>query len=416
MSKSIPQVVEQGLCISCGACASLDGITVAMRENKSGIYEPLFKDGQYDKEAFNTICPGVGYDIEGIAKASLDEAHHYSEELGYYSKISAIRSQDSTITKNASSGGAMTAVALHLLNEGIVSGVVVTKNIGSRNLTYIATDKLALIESQGSKYCPVPALDIKELVEGFDGVLAFIGTPCQIAAIHGMQASKEQCSAWSHKIIFTMANFCGGFRDLRETDLLIERAGFDPKNIDSLSYRGNGQPGEMKITKGTKCKALKYPDYVRGTGIAKHKRCRFCVDATGELADISFGDAWIPRFLESGKAWSLAVARSSKGNKIINDMSIKEKLHELSVSEEEVIKSQIGNISTKKYRQAARMMVANLFRIQTPEFNDSRFKKVTSISFELKVIVTTYAFSLLEKIGLYQLVAKLLNRYPEDLK
>ena len=33
----------------------------------------------------------------------------------------------------------------------------------------------------------------------------------------------------------------------------------------------------------------------------KYSRCRLCVDATGELADLSFGDAWIERFLKTKK-------------------------------------------------------------------------------------------------------------------
>ena len=50
-----------------------------------------------------------------------------------------------------------------------------------------------------------------------------------------------------------------------------------------------------------------YPEYVRATGVMKNFRCKTCIDATAELADFSFGDAWLKRFIGTKKPWSIYI-------------------------------------------------------------------------------------------------------------
>jgi len=413
----IESVVKNKLCISCGACTQIDGSMVVMQEKSSGIYEPIVTD-RVDKkfdEAFNSICPGSGYDIEGIASNKFVDTS-FVPELGQFLSIGASSSLSDSLLERASSGGVMTTLALYMIESEFVSGVIVTKMVGSRTKAFVAKNKDELISAQGSKYCPVASIDLEINLKEYPHGLAFIGTPCQVAAIEGLKTANQKDSNWVHQIKFTMANFCGGFRDLRETDLLIERSGFEKNEVSYFQYRGNGQPGEMLIRSRDREKRLSYPEYARGTGIVKYKRCRYCIDATGELADASFGDAWIPRFLQSERSWSLFIARSKSAVELINALSKQDLVLNQSVELNELIKSQIGNIATKKYRQRARFLLAEILRIKVPTFNDSRFQKLTSVLFEFKVSISHSAFYYLEKLRIYPLVAKLIKRYPEDLK
>ena len=61
-----------------------------------------------------------------------------------------------------------------------------------------------------------------------------------------------------------------------------------------LQYRGNGWPGYATLTKrdGTQKQMDYETSWMKILGRDVRKICRFCADGTGELADISCGDAW----------------------------------------------------------------------------------------------------------------------------
>ncbi|MDT0593666.1 Coenzyme F420 hydrogenase/dehydrogenase, beta subunit C-terminal domain [Glaciecola petra] len=418
MIKSIHDVVKNDLCISCGACCLADkNSKVTMYEDKEkGVFLPNLKvaePGWTTGKALE-ICPGKGYSIIESAKTLFPQAQNKSIELGRWITATVVRSLESEIVEKASSGGIMTSIAKYLIEQKVVDGVVVTgmdysKN-GPRPSSFIATSPDQLFEAQGSKYAPVPIFDSEADITNFNGNLAFIGTPCQIAALRELQLKDKLIQ---NKIKLTIANFCGGYRDLRETDKLIQRANIKKEDVNFLRYRGGGQPGSMVIkTMLGQVKALKYPDYARMTGVIKYKRCRVCVDATGELADISCGDAWIPKYLESGQSWSIALARSEYGQSIIDKLHQQRLIEMHSVSEAEVIKSQSGNLASKKVRQKARLKLYKFFRMSTPRFDGGYHQTDGGLLFELKVHISHSVFSFFEKIGIYKFIAKIIKRYP----
>ena len=207
MVNSIKEVVENDLCISCGACTfSCDKSDVKMQESKNkGVYLPRVSEELED--SFD-ICPGKGYEIEGIAKSIFPEAKHNDIDLGRWSGAYSVHSNLEKITKNAASGGIMVGIAQYLLEEKVVSGVLTTKfkygPNGPRPESFIATNVDELIESQGSKYCPVPVFEGLDAINEFEGSLVFIGTPCQIAALKMLQTKHDFLNK---KIILTSVIF-----------------------------------------------------------------------------------------------------------------------------------------------------------------------------------------------------------------
>lgn len=416
---STTDVRKAKLCISCGACcaASPQGIVRMHEQVGSGMFKPILSQPQthWGSGPEFDVCPGKGYEILRMGQDLFPGARFSDIELGRWSSIWAGRTLNENFKSKASSGGLMTAIADHLLN-GIVEGVVVSRmkygSPGPRVETFIATKSEELVSAQGSKYCPVPALEIVRDIESFNGRVLFIGTPCQIAALRMLQ---KKSPTLREKIPFTMGNFCGGFRDLRETDTLIKRAGMHPKDVTSFRYRGGGQPGTMVIEDSKwQRAALPYPGYARMTGFVKHKRCRLCVDATAELADFSCGDAWIPRFLSSGQAWSLVLTRSEKATKLLQEIATQGKIALAEVTIEELKKSQSCNLASKKKRQFARQQLYKKLGIRIPQFDGSYYVSSGGILFELRVLCSHLFFSTLEQFHIYPLFAKLIGRYPKD--
>ncbi len=416
MINSIRDVVNNDLCISCGACTFLSekGNDKMQESLEKGVYLPPIS-AEVEK-AFD-ICPGKGYEIEGLANELFPDALSKNIDLGRWKEAYTVHSNVDAITEHASSGGIMVGIAQYLLENKVVNGVLTTRfhygENGPRPESFIATNMQELIESQGSKYCPVPVFDGLTDIKNYEGKLLFIGTPCQIA---GLRMLQKKNNYFKEKILLTIGNFCGGYRDLRETDKIIKRANFEKTLITKFRYRGNGQPGFMQIEdkKGNN-KSLPYPNYARMTGVVKYLRCRVCVDATAELADFSCGDAWIPKYLKSGKAWSIVIARSSRATMILDELADRKLITRESVSIDDIKRSQRGNLTSKKDRQQERMKLYRILGYKLPLFDGGYHENNNGLLLELKVHVSHTIFSILEKVGMYKVFSKIIGRYPKGL-
>lgn len=409
-------VINQNLCISCGLCAYKGSADMIM---KKGIYLPQFKKNlrRQEDELFYDICPGKGYDIFNMGKTLFNNVKcKYDYRIGYYQSIGALYSTDVDFIKKSSSGGIMPALAFFLLEEKIVDGILTVRfkytSKGPVPEPFIAKNKEELITAQGSKYMPVPLLDQIDHILKFPGNLAVIGTPCQIAGLRLFQNKNEELK---NKIKFTIANFCGGFRDFRETERIFEIFKVEKQNISYFSYRGNGQPGTMTIHQQNKQPIqIKYPEYARLTGYTKFYRCRTCVDATGELADISFGDAWLPRFLNSGKKWSINICRTEEAQLLLEKMIDKRLINITSIGIEELAMSQKGNLITKKERQNSRYHLYKLIGMRVPQFDGGYNTSKLNMKLEIKVFLNHKLMYLLEKLGLYLPASKFFKRVKKN--
>ena len=133
---------------------------------------------------------------------------------------------------------------------------------------------------------------------------------------------------------------------------------------------GGGQPGSMRIEDdGGHAAELPYPAYARRTGFPTHHRCRTCVDAAAELADFACGDAWIPRFLQSGRGWSILLTRSEAADNVIAEMVKSGELNTDLVTIDEVLISQKGNLASKKYRQGAKRRLYVRLGLALPQYD-----------------------------------------------
>lgn len=409
-NKTIKDVVNSGLCISCGACAAMSPEKIAFTE-RHGMLLPKVNSKNNDR--LIRYCPGGGYEIVKLGRELYGDATNHDIELGHYRIFCAARSLDKEIAVNASSGGVITAILLYLLETNRIQGAVVTKftygSSGPKTLTYIATNKKELLESQGSKYCPVVALESLHAVRTFPGKVAWVGTPCQIAGLRMIQADDRELK---EKIAFTVANFCGGFRDFREARRLAELCRVRFEDINMFRYRGDGQPGFMRIeTRQGEKHMLPYPDYARLTGYTKLQRCRLCVDAMGELADFNCGDAWIPRFISTKIPWSIVMTRSTAATDIFQKMRDANILETAEITLAELKKSQYDNLRSKKTRQHARRKIYAMLGIDMPVYDGGYENTRGGLLLELRIHFTYVVFGFMEKIKLYKFLDKAIHKY-----
>ena len=395
-------VIEHKLCMGCGLCAidpEVNGM-IYSRKNDCNIPVNKFLD---ESTLASKVCPGKGYSIIGYGKQLYGE-QHYDLNLGNYQYLTAAHTSDSSILQNASSGGVVTGILLYMLRHNVVDKVSVTQfccdRQGVHTHTFLTDSEEEVLKSQGSKYCPVDLSNLMEELHNFEGRVAIMATPCAIAGIRTIQ--REAPNYIKSDIVFTVANFCGGFKSFKNIKRLAEIHKVDYYNLKEFRFRGDGQPGSLKfIDNNGKVASTAYPKYVGLNGYSKMSRCFVCPDATGELADFSCGDAWIPRFQNDSHPWSMVICRNKEATELIKDMEKQGDVILKKVSKEEIIVSQRINLKSKKIRQKARMVVYKMLGRGVPLFDGGYSDELSSISTECKVVIKHWLTLCAEKTGLY---------------
>lgn len=400
-------VTYNKMCISCGACVFASNGKVHLNESKSdGMYLPHIVSDLKDEEIYNIkkICPANGYKINAIADDLFGNKCKCDYRIGRFHNLYVVKSRSEKILKKASSGGIMTSLSIFLLEKNIVQGIVSTIFTYNKGeifpMTKIFTSPNELLMTQGSKYMPVPALIAIDDVLKFEGQVAFIGTPCQIASLRLLQESNQ---ILKEKIKYILGNFCGGFKDRRELFRFISIAKMKNEKIVHFQYRGDGQPGRLLIvSENGNSWERAYTRYSGLTGYMKYYRCRVCIDATAELADISCGDAWLPKYLNNGGNWSAIIVRNPDIQNYLFQMQSESliKLEDLSL--DELVFSQKQNITSKKERYQGRINFLRKIRHPIPVYDGGWNKdKKTSFFFEAKVYYSQLFKYYMEQIGLY---------------
>lgn len=404
MLKSIVDVVEKSLCIGCGLCSYSTSVKESRYSTKDYQPLPVVEEAAESDPLAYEVCPGKGYDIVKEAERLHDSPNH-DLELGRYYNLYAGFSNDRQVLENASSGGIASQIAVYLLEERIVDRVLTTSfqytDLGPLAKGILAGCREEVMGSQGSKYCPVDLSEGIGEAKKYNHRLAVIGTPCQIAGIRNIQRNDP---SFNSKLIVTVSNFCGGFKNYRNISLIAKLKDIEPRDITFFRFRGGGQPGSMLIrTKSGRSVQIAYPDYVGLNGLSKHLRCHLCVDATGELADIACGDAWLHRFLNDKNPWSIFITRNKKADDLMNCLIKDGAITTESISQSEVKQSQEENLYSKKVRQKSRFYLYRKLGYAVPSFDGGFFDNPIDLWTEVKVFHKHRLKELLETLGLFHL-------------
>ena len=378
--KTISQVVRGGLCTGCGTCVSLcpeEAIKLIIDE-KRGIYVP-----ELDEDKCNNcgicykVCPGHEVDFKGL---NLEIFGKEPEDIliGNYLNCYTGHSTDYNIRYNSSSGGLVTALLIFALEGGIIDGALVTRMKRDNPLEpepFIARTGEEIIEASKSKYCPVSAnTALKGILDSKEGEkFAVVGLPCHI---HGVRKAEQINKKLKEKIVLHLGIFCNHTPNFWGTKLLLRRLKVREDEVIELSYRGEGYPGSMKISKESS-ELLLLPDYWNFVGAYFFfpARCLMCSDGVCELADISFGDAWLPELSNDKIGKSILVSKSEMGEQLLQTAKLKNKIELDGIGAKKVIQSQAGMLYLKKKCLNAHI---KLFKV-APKYNQNNLLEPDTI-------------------------------------
>ena len=287
----IQEVVKKHYCLGCGLCiADVGPEKLAMAEQEDGFLAPVVQGG------FDGEVPTLRFYCPGITVSLKRHLHTISEKLyGPFLDLKTAYAKDETIRFRGSSGGCLTAILCSLVEHKKVEGVL---QVGPSKEEPTKTDSVfsktidEIISNAGSRYAPSSLLvNLRTILDQHERI-AVVGKPCDIV---GVKQFLEIYPEYKEKIYCTLSFMCMGLPSQNATNRLINSLGIDqPVRIKTLTYRGNGCPGEVTVVKDDeKSYSCSYNDsWGKILGRDVLFRCKICPDGWGGFADISAGDAW----------------------------------------------------------------------------------------------------------------------------
>jgi coenzyme F420 hydrogenase subunit beta len=310
----IQEVQEPGLCHQCGGCVAFcNAINYgALELGPDG--RPRFSNKEKCIECgiCYSICPVI-HELDEDTK----ELVSWSAPLGRVMGSAVARAAAPQVRAQATDGGVITALLLHLFDRGRIDAAIVSKTVGPfQRRPWLALTREDIAAAAGFHFDTLPSIKhfsdfyttYSPSIVGLGAAarkslkrVAFVGTPCQIKALRRMEVLGV---VPADAIKFHFGLFCAG------------NFQFGPEQRQRLEQMGNFTWGEVQkvnlkedllihLNNGEiRALPLKQLDFM------KRHACRFCDDYAAEFADLSFGGIGAPQ------GWTTVIIRSSIGSTV----------------------------------------------------------------------------------------------------
>jgi coenzyme F420 hydrogenase subunit beta len=313
-------VLRGGTCAGCGLCAGIDPAIRLARDARGWWRPQAAGPARPETEALMArACPGAR-----VSPWAPSEAPTVDPLWGPMVRVMTAHATDPEVRHRASSGGALSALAIHLLATRAVERVLhVGMDEASPLLTAIrrSAGRADVIRGAGSRYAPAAPLAELEAELAEPGRILFIGKPCDAGALRQLIAARPELG---DRFPLILSFFCAGTPSQDGTTRLVERMGMAPDDVMAFRYRGDGWPGSATATaRDGRAARLSYAESW-GDVLSKEVqlRCKICPDAVGGVADVAAADAWYggesgyPAFDEADGR-SLLISRTAAGDALV---------------------------------------------------------------------------------------------------
>lgn len=397
----VNQIVDQGLCVRCGACDPACPVDIIKFDSQAFPYITN------EEECITTcvrclkVCPGKIVDFNKWDDEMFGVRPHPESVTGIVRRSMIGYSINIDIRKSGASGGLVTQLLTYLLDKKIIDGALVLgskpDDKGYNFKSYIARTPEELKSASRSKYILIEHLEQLREIENIDGKYAIVALPCHIHAIKKYQKVSKKLR---ERIVFIIGLYCNVAFEPYLLDDLVKFTGYKKEDIINIEFRAGQWPGGVEFTlkDGTVKKPLKFEEMKDTFNSFKlfytAKRCNLCIDFSAEYGDISVGDPWLRgpdgNYLFEDNRTTI-ITRTEFGDKII-DMAVTDGY----ISVEDLpLKTYMMNFEKNaKYKRdfvPKTMELRKLFNLSAPEYTrPTGFGKLTSFGSMLLKTTTLY--------------------------
>lgn len=272
-------VWDRGTCSGCGACVAVCPADAICFGESGGALRPA--NIGYCKEASDEVPCGAC--VEACPRMGPVQ----ETGLGQFQEI--VSAKAAFDVPRAQSGGAVTAVLVNALEEGLIDAVVTVSEDRwtLRPYSVVITSSEELIHQAGSRYnwwVPLVAALKTAVIERKFRKIAVIGVPCVVQALNRIRESDHALlRPYGRSIRLIVGLFCTESFDYQA---LVEGKLNKEYRIDTWKVERLDVKGGLDITMKDGS-SLRIPlDELEPT---VRPGCRYCLDLTGVFSDLSAG-------------------------------------------------------------------------------------------------------------------------------
>jgi coenzyme F420 hydrogenase subunit beta len=422
LKKLFETVVKGGYCIGCGVCASRPDSPIDIEFDDYMQLQATLKSTKSQNklnESVLEICPfSENSDDEDEISAKLfkDNTSGFDKNIGYYLENYAGHVIEDNYRENGSSGGIVTWILKELMISKEIDAVIHVKNNrqlsnDSRLFEYGISNNIEEISnSSKTRYYPIELSKVLKKIRNRNGKYAIVGLPCFIKAIRLL--SEKDCVI-KERIKYCIGLVCGQLKSANFANMWAWQVGVNPAEIRDIDFRLKIKD-EAANNYGVMVEGLINGDYTKieskplnknyygnnwGWGLFKYKACDYCDDVVAETADVTVGDAWLPKYIGDHKGNNIVIVRERNILRIIQEGIKRQKVLLEKVTHKEIVSSQNAGFNHRRKEIGYRLQLAkksNLWyppkrrkSLKFPNYLKRRRKKIQ----RLRIIIRTKSHS-----------------------
>lgn len=296
------EVIDQGLCIGCGACVTACPYIIAYEGRIVVLDKCTITDGHCYKH-----CPRTHTDMNAVSE-KIFGVPYGDGEVGHALDIHMVKSKDAEIKEKGQDGGTVTTLLALALEEEMIDVAVCTRMDEEKIARgYLARSRAELLQCAGSSYEASFALEAyRSIPKENTEKVAIVGLGCQVEALGKIKSDPAKNSANPDNIKLILGLFCGwALRPdifhpyLKELCDPSQAVKFDIPHTPHYTF-------DVYTKSDTKSVSL---DDIRPY---INPACQYCWDMTAEFSDISIGSAG-SRF----PGWNTVIVRTKTGSDLV---------------------------------------------------------------------------------------------------
>jgi len=317
------EVVRAGHCMMCGACVASCPVNVLY----VGLHEePVIVGPCAACQVCYYSCPRLELPIDDIEHLIHGRTRSLEEEtLGIHRAVHSARAVEDKFRQSGQDGGTSIALLAHALDIGLIdcfvtmdfaksnSAFALGNGIPMKTVPRIGSTVKDVVGTAGSKYTHGGVLGgLSDAAASFpNGRIGLVALPCELQGLWRMHTSLQATYKFGGSGIaggrpaLTIGLFCSKvyYHDKLVNEFIQQKYAIDPSKVTKTVIKR----GKFKVYVGTEVvvevSLKELESYMSGP-------CKYCIDYTSELADISVGA------IGSKDGWNTVIVRTGVGERL----------------------------------------------------------------------------------------------------